>query len=343
MAETKQSNIEFGTSYFGIRDPITARRDLDRFDDAGLNAVLHTFSERDRKYYTQTMSEIVTASQDRGMTVYMNPWGVGNFFGGEAPSNFTSHQHEATQRLSSGERTPAACFNAPSFQAFMKDWIISASNTGADVLFWDEPHWFEPRFREKGFTDNAWVCRCFHCRDTFESQHGSSMPDTLTDRIRAFRSESLVQFLRTLTETAADNGTKNALCVAPDPTTNRQLLDLEKLSSLEHLDILGATPFWDLHGKDANEFVGSWAEQVTTLAEENNLDSQLWIQGFNLDDSSQTLENVKSAVRTALSYEPDSLFLWGWDGCRIMSALACESPATIWEAYLGEVAQYTNS
>lgn len=325
--------IEYGISYFGVRDPKHARRDLDRFVDAGLDAVLHTFSERDRRYYRRTMSEIVEASHDRDLTVYMNPWGFGNVFGGETLTEFPARHPEACQQLSDDRRVPAACFNAPIFRQSVRGWINDAVSTGADIIFWDEPHWFEAPFRGENVPEDPWTCRCPHCRPRYEEAYGETMPEELTDSIRTFKVDSIVRFLEDMTETTAEAGVKNAVCLAPDPSNEEQFDRLERFASLEHLDVISATPFWDFHDEDPKSFVGRWTEKVTSIAREQDLRSQVWIQGFDLDNTGETRQGFRTAIEVAKSHDPDSLFLWGWDGCRTMSSIACGDPEGFWEDF----------
>ncbi|MFB6355892.1 MAG: hypothetical protein ABEJ65_05190, partial [bacterium] len=77
-----------------------------------------------------------------------------------------------------------------------------------------------------------------------------------------------------------------------------------------------------------------------TLIEQTDkydLKSQVWIQGFLLDESDREINNVRLATRTALEASPDSVFMWGWDGCRVISNIACERPEDVWNAYLEEL------
>ena len=43
---------KLGVSYFGVRNPDHVARDLRRMAAAGCNAVLHTFSEDDLRFYS---------------------------------------------------------------------------------------------------------------------------------------------------------------------------------------------------------------------------------------------------------------------------------------------------
>ena len=229
---------EHGTSYFGVRNRTHAAADLDRFAAAGLDAVLHTYSERDQRYYEGTMTDLVAESHDRGFTVYVNPWGVGRAFGGEALSEFVGRHPEARQRLSTGERVPTACFEHPAFRAFVREWTGSAAGLGADVLFWDEPHWFLPDWHDREFADDAWGCRCEHCRAAFEERFGREMPREETDAVRAFKADRLLDFLREMMAVAADHGAENAVCLLPSEDADHGLSDWGPLARSDDLDVL---------------------------------------------------------------------------------------------------------
>lgn len=331
--------MESGTSYFGVRDPRHVERDLDRFADQGLDAVLHTFSETDQLYYQSTMADIVEASHGRGFTVYVNPWGVGSVFGGEALSAFVGRNPDASQLLSTGARVPAACFNHPDFRAFMREWTRDAAGLGADVLFWDEPHWYISGWYDDGHPEDAWGCRCAHCREQFEAVYGDTMPNEHTEQVADFREQSLLAFLDETMALAREEGAENAVCLLPSEDPVYGLGDWGELAANDHLDVIATDPYWDVgfDAADAETFVGQFSERVTGLAEEYGLRSQIWIQGFRLDDDPRTVADVRTATRTAIDNGVDSVFMWGYDGCRSISSIACEDPDAVWQAYLEEL------
>jgi hypothetical protein len=115
-----------GVSYFGVRSPRHARRDLEDIAARGYTAVLHTFSENDLAYYRGTMAEIVAASHTLGLEVQMCPWGVGRTFGGEAESRWVTFHPEACQVLDDGRRVATGCLNNPAYRAFCKEWADAA-------------------------------------------------------------------------------------------------------------------------------------------------------------------------------------------------------------------------
>ncbi|MFB6200976.1 MAG: hypothetical protein ABEI98_03090 [Halorhabdus sp.] len=328
--------IECGTSYFGVRDSRHVADDLDRFRSEGLNAVLHTFSERDQAYYQETMEDIVAASHDRGFRVYVNPWAVGRVFGGEALSEFIGTHPEARQVLSDGTPVPAACFNNPTFREFMREWTRDAAALGADVLFWDEPHWFIHDWVDAAFPDDTWSCRCEHCQASYEDAYGEPMPANETERVAAFREQSLLAFLETMMAEASEHGAENAVCLLPSEDADHGLRDWDDLAAQDDLDVLATDPYWHAFdtGVDAEQFVGEWTDTVVSLAEAHGLRSQIWIQGFRLDGSEETIETVRAATGRAIDGGVDSVFMWGYDGCRSISSIACQRPEDVWDAFL---------
>jgi len=330
-----RSGVETGTSYFGVRDPRHAERDLERFAGEGLSAVLHTFSERDRLYYRDTMSEILDAGADRGLTTYVNPWGVGRVFGGEALSEFIGRQPQARQRLSTGDALPAACFNHPEFRQYMRGWVEDAVAIGADVVFWDEPHWYIPEWHGDSVPEGAWTCRCDACQERYRERYDAEMPAAETDRVAAFREDSLVEFLDEMMGLVRELGARNALCLLPGAHPDHGIRDWERLAASEHLDVFATDPYWAGYDEDPESYVRENTELVVDLANEHDLESQIWIQGFKLD--ADAADAVRTATRTALEGGVDSVFTWGWDGCRVISDIACEDPEAVWRAYLDEL------
>ncbi|RQG99256.1 hypothetical protein [Natrarchaeobius oligotrophus] len=329
--------LEKGTSYFSVRDPKHAEEDLDRFKENGLNAVLHTFSERDRQYYTETMAEIVEASHDRDFTVYMNPWSIGRVFGGEALSEFIGKHPESCQVLSTGDRVPTACFNDPEFREYMRGWVADAAEIGADVLFWDEPHWYIPEWFDHEVPEGTWTCRCESCQELYEQEYDEQMPATRTERIDEFREASLLSFLDEMMELTAEKGLENAVCLLPSEDSDHGLRDWERLAANEHLDVLVTDPYWAVFDEESPEFISYFTDTVVSLSEEYDLKSQIWIQGFRLDDDPETIDDVRKATRAAIDGGVDSVFMWGYDACRSISGIACEDPDAVWNAYLDEL------
>ena len=81
----------FGVSYFGVRDPRHARRDLDEIAEAGFAAVTHTFSEHDLRYHVEDVGRLVEETRARGLEAALDPWGVAGLFGGLPNTSFSQN------------------------------------------------------------------------------------------------------------------------------------------------------------------------------------------------------------------------------------------------------------
>ena len=147
-----------GVAYFGNRIVRHVAADMEDLADAGFGGVLHTFSENDLAWYRGTMGRIVAASHDAGLRVAVAPWGVAQLFGGEAESAFTAANPDVGQVLDDGRSTPAGCPNNPAVRSFVRAWADAAIESGADQVFWDEPHWVHPE--HFGLDPGRWGCRC---------------------------------------------------------------------------------------------------------------------------------------------------------------------------------------
>ena len=228
-----------GVSYFGVRSPKHVLADMQDIKAAGFNAVLHTWSEEDEQYYYGTMKDIVDQSASLGLTVYVNPWGVGRVFGGEAYSELTARNHDLCQVALDGKPKVAACPNHPEFRAYMHKWIESVCATKVSTIFWDEPHFYF----EKGGLSN-WSCRCEKCCAKFAEQFGYEMPAELTEDVLKFREDSLIDFLKEMTVDVHARGKRNCVCMLP-PWFPAGLDDWGRVASLESVDEVASDPYWE--------------------------------------------------------------------------------------------------
>jgi len=116
--------MQIGVSYFGNRILKHVKYDMQELKQNGFTFVLHTYSEFDLMFNSGTMKEIFKITHDAGLDVWVNPWGIGNVFGGEPFSNFaTKNIFTSCQILDDGKPTPIACPNSPDFNKFMDSWV----------------------------------------------------------------------------------------------------------------------------------------------------------------------------------------------------------------------------
>jgi N-acetylmuramic acid 6-phosphate etherase len=314
-----------GVSYFGVRIPRHARRDLEDIAARGYTAVLHTFSENDLAYYRGTMAEIVAASHELGLEVQMCPWGVGRTFGGEAESRWVTFHPEACQVLDDGRRVATGCLNNPVYRAFCKEWADAAVEAGTDYVFWDEPHWTVPE--HVGVDDpERWACCCDVCREL----SGLDLAVGLTPEVQAFRERSVVEFLGEMLVHVAACGAKNTICLLPLTDGPHGVSDWDAVASLPHLSVLATDPYWKNFDESAESFVGRFARLLGETAARHDVDAQMWLPSFGLTrDEIPELESAIAATRAA---GIDDVWTWGYEACGHMTKLATPDAPLVWEA-----------
>jgi N-acetylmuramic acid 6-phosphate etherase len=314
-----------GVSYFGVRIPRHARRDLEDIAGRGYTAVLHTFSENDLAYYRGTMAEIVAASHELGLEVQMCPWGVGRTFGGEAESRWVTFHPEACQVLDDGRRVATGCLNNPVYRAFCKEWADAAAEAGTDYVFWDEPHWTVPE--HVGVEDpQRWACCCDVCREL----SGLDLAAGLTPEVQAFRERSVVEFLGEMLAHVAQRGVKNTICLLPLTDGPHGVSDWDAVASLPHLSVLATDPYWKNFDESAESFVGRFARLLGETAARHDVDAQMWLPSFGLTrDEIPELESAIAATRAA---GIDDVWTWGYEACGHMTKLATPDAPLVWEA-----------
>ena len=315
-----------GCSYFGVRIPRHARRDMADLAARGYTGVLHTFSENDFAYYRDTMAEIVAASHAEGLFVQASPWGLGRTFGGEAESRWVAFHPEECQVLDDGRRVAAACLNSSAYRDFCKEWADWVLGCGVDSVFWDEPAWVVPV--HVGVDDPArWTCRCDHCAERF----GGPVPSELTPELSRFRQESVVDFLRELVAHVAARGGANAICLLPATEGTQGLADWDEVAALPGLATLVTDPYWKhWEHESAGSFVRRFARLLHETAERHGVGAQLWVPSFGLDRDD--VPDLEAAVAAAREEGVDDLWTWGYEACGFMTHLATPDSSLVWEA-----------
>ncbi len=317
---------QLGVSYFGNRDPRHVDRDLQEMAEAGLTFVVHTFSENDWAFYHGTLREIVEHSHRHGLEVFLDPWGVGRIFGGEAFSRFALEHREANQVLFTGEPAPAACPNHPETRRFLHAWVDAAAETGADGVFFDEPHFYHHAGRD--------ACRCEACQQAFRDRYGHPLPRAMTPEVLAFQMESLLSLIQELAAHARDRGLRTALCLLPH---DRELDTWPRFFALPELDIVGTDPYWHnvslrLRGEAVSQHVYRFARRVVDLARTHGKEPQIWIQAFRIPAGGE--EDVARAVEAAARAGVRNLAAWSFRGTPFMSSIRSERPEVVWQTLI---------
>ncbi|MBN1574585.1 MAG: hypothetical protein JW984_15415 [Deltaproteobacteria bacterium] len=325
--------FEAGVSYFGGRDPKHVRGDMEDIVKNGCTFVVHTFSEADYHFYTKAMADIVKISHDLGLTVYLDPWGVGGVFGGEAFSRFVVENPAETQRLADGTPLPSACLNRASFRGFLKKWLDKASEIGGDVVFWDEPHFYIPRsVWRKNQGPNEWACRCDLCSSLFKERYGKKMPVVMDKDVIAFRDDSIVSFFKEMTEYAAGLRMKNGLVMLPEENYLTGVSSWDRLASIKDVDIFGTDPYWIIFRKDLEPYVRDAARRVLEISRKYGKEPQIWVQAYKVPAGREW--EVVRAVEVIVEEGIRNVAAWSYRGGAPMN-LKSDNPDLVWKV-LGE-------
>jgi hypothetical protein len=320
-------DITLGVSYFGVRNSEHVEKDLDQMIEAGCNTVLHTFSGNDFLFYRETMQDIVRLSKERGFEVYIDPWGVGGVFGGEAFTRFALEHDDARQVLSTGGLAPAACPNNATFKEFMREWIIAAVEIGADVIFFDEPHFYLPEWHNT--PPGVRGCRCATCQRLFRDKYGYPLPEKINLDVQSFKDESLANFIKEMVKFAKGKGVKTALCLLPEwEDTEPATQKWERFASLKTLDIFGSDPYWMCAGKEFADYELQ-VHRVKELAEKYGEEPQIWIQAYKIKRGEEA--KVRRAVEVAYKYGVQNIMAWSYLGTAYMSWGRSEQPEKVWQ------------
>jgi N-acetylmuramic acid 6-phosphate etherase len=320
--------MAIGVSYFGNRILRHAAADMDDLAARGFTGVLHTMSENDLTYYRDTIGRLVEISHAAGLFVQVGPWGLGRTFGGEAESLFVANHPHVGQVLDSGRPVAAGCLNSEAYREFVRSWATAAVETGADRIFWDEPHWAHPAHFDE--PPERWGCRCPRCVERWCSETGDTdMPSELTADVRVFRERGLVEFLGELTAYVASLGGRSTVCLLPHTSGSLGVADWSAVARLPGLATLATDPYWKAFGEPVGPFVTEFSERVAQQAAAAGIEPQIWIQGFRLgpDDG----DDIRAAVAAARTAGVDDLWTWGYEACGHMSYLGTREPETVWQ------------
>jgi hypothetical protein len=298
-----------GVAYFGVRNPQWVARDMAAIRQRGLNAVLHTCSEEDLKYYPKTLKEIIHISASEGLSVYVNPWGVGRVFGGEAYTELAARNPKMAQISNTGERLVAACPNSPEFKSYMKTWVEAVCDTEAEIIFWDEPHFY---FEKQN--PDLQSCFCEHCRAL------------------ASREDGIIAFLDEMTQYVKQQGAgkRNSVCLLP-PWFPAGIQDWERVASLRAVDEIASDPYWE-KGDSLEQVQKAYTEvsqKVAYLAHAHHKDAQMWIKNYHIEAGTE--HYVSEATRIAADAGIRSIFAWSYLGSAYMDLLASDAPELVWE------------
>jgi hypothetical protein len=314
-----------GVSYFGNRFPGHAHRDL-AVIAATCDHVVHTVSEADFHYHKAALDKIFRETRRWKLEAWADPWGLGGVFGGEALSKFLLDHPDHWQRYSDGRPAASACLHSRAFRDYVKEWVDVVAGFGADVVFWDEPHY---AFTWTLEWEGIYSCICPRCQDLFQEMTGSSMPPRLDEDVREFRRRSLKGFLEEMMAHARKKGLKNALCLYAFQGYKDYERLWQELASLPAVDIFGCDPYWRWRrGRRRPEnHVRHYAEKLLSTVRPGQ-GTQVWIQSMRLPAGAEG--EIGLAVQAAAAAGVSHITAWSFDGGALLDPVLAENPTRVW-------------
>ncbi len=319
--------VKLGVSYYGNRIPWRVKDDLQAIREAGCMYIVHTFSEEDHQFYQPAMEQIVADSHALGLEVWLDPWGVGQVFGGETYSALVMKNLKLRQVSSTGELLPICCPNQPGFREYLLRWIETCAGYKPEVLFWDEPHFHIFPEAAGDAEPKLWACCCPECKKLFEKRFGHPMPDRLTREVRLFKEDCIVEFNRFLCDATKAKDMRAALCLLPFENSST-INDWEKAAAIPSLDIIGTDPYWRPRQPAVASHVGRASRRIADLAGRHNKEGQIWILNFNIPKGEEG--KIKEAIEAAWGSGIRNLAAWSYFGAAYIS-LKAEDPAAVWK------------
>ena len=326
----KQKPLRLGAAYHGNRMPAHARADLLDMATHGLDLVVHMFAHNDWERLSKAMKEIVAMSEDFGLEVWMDNWGLGGPPGDK--SHFLGAYPDSHMYYSNGDLAPySVCLNSPDFRRFTREWIDAVYDLGVRTLFWDEPHM--PSKKVNG--QQIYGCACPRCRKRFEEKYGRPMPLEPDEDAKNFGTDTIVDYLAEMTAYSAQKGMINTVCVMLG-TYGMSLETADRICSLPHLHNVGSDPYW-LGAKAKNpdlsvyEFVYNGTKENLRVANQFGKDHNIWIQAYSNPRGREG--EVVEAVEAAYDAGARTIIAWSY-GAGSSNDYAAENPPVAWSRML---------
>ncbi len=319
--------LKTGMAYHGNRMPSHYRVDLEEMQKADLDIVVHMFSHTDWDRHHLVMKDIFKMTEDAGLEVWVDNWGIGGPPGDK--SFFLGLHPEAHMVYSDGTMHPTkVCVNSPAYRQFVKDWLDTVAEIGGKTVFWDEP--FMPCKKVEGTEELNYCCTCPECQKRFEERYNKKMPAIIDEDATRFRTDSISDFFREITDYSASLGLVNTACVMLGATYGINLDSIDTICGLPHLDNIGSDPYWvgsGRRGADVYKFVYEKTKKNVDIADSFGKDHNIWIQGYNFPRGTE--DDIILACHAAYDAGARTILGWGFHGCE-SNTYRSQNPERTW-------------
>lgn len=298
--------MKLGVTYLGNRFVRHyAERDLPEIVAAGCDYVVHTFSEYDLAFHSGEIGALVDATRQAGLEAWLDCWGLGGLFAGEAFSDFLLRHPESWQVRPDGERVPVACPNAPAFRGLLRTWVEAAAGMGADAVFFDDP-----------LVPAEEACVCDNCREVqpafLEARDG-----------RTFQQWSLARLMEEACANARGFGLRTAVGVLPGPDLR------EQLAAARAADVVAVSPLWQAHGQPVSPYVYDACAAVAAACRDSRQEPMAWLQAFSIPAGREN--EITQAAEAMDAAEVANVSTWCYRAGEQMTAIRSEQAQVVWE------------
>ena len=313
--------LKVGAAYHGNRMLSHAIEDMNEMAREDMDIVVHMLSHNDWERHDKVMADIFKASEDAGLEVWVDNWGIGGSPGDKC--HFLAYHPEAHSYYGDGKMHPSQiCLNAPAYRQFCKDWIEEVKSIGGKKVFWDEP-WI-PANQVEGSDERYSGCTCPTCRKLFEERYNKPMPIIIDEDVAAFRNDTLVDYHEFVAGYAKSVGIESSICLMPhqlsggvnrNTTRHEKMMEIsvDRLCSIESVDDIGTDPYW-YGDKDC---VGNPYEKVynnskvcVDIANKHGKKHNIWVQGYNAPRGRE--EEIITATEAIYDAGARTILSWGF-------------------------------
>ncbi len=307
--------MQLGVTYLGNRFVRHfAERDLPEIVEAGCDYVVHTFSEYDLAFHSGEISALVDATHEAGLEAWLDCWGLGGLFAGEAFSDFLLRHPEAWQVRPDRERIPVACPNAPAFRELLQTWVEAAASAEADAVFFDDP-----------LVPAQEACVCDVCREAQSVFSAADEPGG-AGRVdgRTTLQRGLVRLLEDACGSARGLGLRTAVGVLPGPSLP------EQMTAARAADVIAVSPLWRAHGQAVSPYVYEACVATVAACRESGQEAMAWLQAFSIP-AGQEYE-ISQAAEAMAAAGMANVSTWCYRAGEQMTAIRSERAQVAWEA-----------
>ncbi len=307
--------LKTGVAYHGNRLLSHAISDMNTIARSDMDLVVHMFSHNDWERHDEVMKDIFKATEERGLEVWVDNWGIGGAPGEKC--HFLAYHPEAHTYYGNGQMHPyQICLNAPSYRQFVKDWAYRVAEIGGKTVFWDEP--FIPEMKLEGSDCYYSSCTCPTCRAMFKERYGREMPEIMDKDVADFRNDTIIEFHSFASSYAASLGMKNVVCFMPYQLAGIQnqsgneammALDISKICEISTIDNVGTDPYW-FEQYEPYEYVYNTTKTCVSVADSYGKDHNMWIQAYGNPEGTE--EDIVEGFEAAYDGGARTIIAWSY-------------------------------